>query len=116
MEKAKLLLEGQPDCEETVLAIVTQLAFVEASTPVGSNVSQHTTGAVVGFQRELEQVTVESVEIDGGQADEDGAAHIVYRRDGRCTPYRVRLVDRYSRHATIEVDAMCSVTTEMEQW
>jgi type II secretion system protein H len=67
--------------------------------------------------RVLDRVTIESVEIDGEDADhdgeaEDGAYTVLYRSNGRCMPYRVRIVDEEGEYVTIEVDGLASARTE----
>ena len=63
------------------------------------------------ISRKLDQVKIEYVEI-GGDRKTEGTARVVYESNGRCTPYRVGIVDDQKIGVTIEVDALASARTE----
>ncbi len=66
--------------------------------------------AAHALERRLEQVAIAFVERDGERI-EAGAPEVVYRVNGRCTPYRVRLSDDRGWGVTIEVDALATAET-----
>jgi competence protein ComGC len=60
----------------------------------------------------LDRVKITSVEIQRGEAKDKGTCSVVYRSNGTCDPYVVKLTDEYGVSVTIDVDALSSVTTE----
>jgi prepilin-type N-terminal cleavage/methylation domain-containing protein len=63
----------------------------------------------------LERVRVEWVELrETAAADRrtEGACSIVYRPNGTCTPYQVRLADESGAWLLVDVDALSSARTE----
>jgi type II secretory pathway pseudopilin PulG len=68
----------------------------------------------VRLERKLDRVTIESVEVAGEDQGSEGSVRVVYESNGRCIPYRVRLVDGDGTVLVIEVDALASATTERE--
>jgi Tfp pilus assembly protein FimT len=60
----------------------------------------------------LDRVKITSVEIQKGEARDKGACSVVYRSNGTCEPYVVKITDQYGVSVTIEVDALSSVKTE----
>jgi len=68
----------------------------------------------VHLERKLDRVTIESVEVAGEDQGSEGSVRVVYESNGRCIPYRVRLVDGDGTVLVIEVDALASATTERE--
>ncbi len=65
------------------------------------------------LEQTLDGVTVESLELVlENRILKDGMARILYRSNGTCTPYIVRLTDDEGRHVTLRVDALSAVETE----
>lgn len=65
--------------------------------------------------RKLDKVSIEYVEI--AEKDEkytEGTCSVVYRSNGTCTPYRVKVKDEQEVSITIDVDALSSARTEKE--
>jgi prepilin-type N-terminal cleavage/methylation domain-containing protein len=56
----------------------------------------------------LDEVTVESVTLDRMGSETGGSVAVLYRTNGRCTPYRVRLVDDKGGAIVVDVDALSS--------
>lgn len=56
--------------------------------------------------RRLEGVALEKIELEG---DADG---VVYYRNGRCTPYSLRVTDVHGKSVLVKVDALGTVVTE----
>ncbi len=65
------------------------------------------------LERRLEQIAIAAVDI-GDEHFTAGTPEIVYRTNGRCTPYRLRLADERGWGVTIDVDALSSAQTEEE--
>jgi hypothetical protein len=63
----------------------------------------------------LDAVTIESVRIgDEEKEHREGRCAVSYGSNGRCTPYKVKVVDEDGASITVEVDALSSVETEYE--
>jgi len=78
----------------------------EALTSGGSS------GAGVGvddtLDRTLDKVSIESVDIEGGQAYSSGKCQVIYESNGRCAPYEIKLMDQDGVALLIKVDALAS--------
>lgn len=70
--------------------------------------------AEVDLERPLDRVKIEAVESDNGERYTEGSYAVIYRNNGRCTPYTVRLEDLEGDVAVIDVDALASATTSLE--
>ena len=64
------------------------------------------------LSRKLDGIRIAFVEVDEDREVSEGLCMILYRSNGRCTPYRVRLVDDNDEVITVEVDALSSARTE----
>jgi hypothetical protein len=67
---------------------------------------------VAELTRKLDDVRFDYVEIAKNVRQTKGSCMAVYRSNGRCTPYDVRVVDDRGASVIIHVDALSSVTTE----
>jgi Tfp pilus assembly protein FimT len=67
-------------------------------------------------KRRLDGVRIESVEVQGAEEATytKGRCSVLYRNNGTCTPYRVRLVEDGGAEVTVDVDALSSPRTEGE--
>ncbi len=63
------------------------------------------------ISRKLDQVSFESVEIDGDVIT-SGSGAVVYSSNGRCHPYTVKISDGQGKSVVIEVDALSAAKTE----
>ena len=69
----------------------------------------------VELSRRLDKVRIESVELQEGASERgDGRHSVVYRSNGMCTPYVVKIADEQGATITIHVDAFSSAETERE--
>jgi len=62
--------------------------------------------------RRLDGVTLEPVEINGEACSGREVCSAVYYRNGRCSPYSVRISDVHGKYVLVKVDAMGSTVTE----
>jgi hypothetical protein len=62
--------------------------------------------------RKLDGITIACVENDAGDAFMDGTHQVVYHRNGRCTPFTVRLTDEGNNTMTVMVDALAGAKVE----
>jgi prepilin-type N-terminal cleavage/methylation domain-containing protein len=69
--------------------------------------------ASLALERRLEGISIAFVAIDG-EREETGSPTIVYRANGRCTPYRVRLADNRGWAIAIDVDALSTAQIKDE--
>lgn len=69
-------------------------------------------GGAVTLSRKFDGVTIEYVETDTGDTFADGTCQVVYRRNGRCTPFTVKLTDGDENSMTVVVDALASARVE----
>ncbi|MDD4873233.1 MAG: prepilin-type N-terminal cleavage/methylation domain-containing protein [Kiritimatiellae bacterium] len=64
------------------------------------------------LNRKLEDVRFDYVEIAKGTRQTKGSCVVLYRSNGTCTPYDVRVIDDRGVSVTIHVDALSTATTE----
>lgn len=64
--------------------------------------------------RQLDAVRIEYVQLENKPSETDGLVTIIYRSNGRCSPYSVRVVDEYDNAMVITVDALSSPEVERE--
>ncbi len=65
--------------------------------------------------RTLDKVRIDWVEIgETGMQATDGQAEALYRNNGTCVPYRLRLRDEQGQTILVDVDRFSSATTENE--
>ena len=69
-------------------------------------------GGAASLVRKLDGITIASVETDAGDTFIDGTRQVVYHRNGRCTPFTVRLTDGSDNAMTVMVDALASAKVE----
>lgn len=63
------------------------------------------------FTRILKGVALEYVEVEGGDRVTEGACAVLYRRNGTCRPFSVRIRDGNNNYILVKVDALSSVKT-----
>lgn len=68
----------------------------------------------INITRELDGVRIESVRLATRTGSSDGTVAVLYRSNGRCTPYEVRLVDERDAAILITVDALSSASATRE--
>ena len=71
----------------------------------------------ISLERKLEPIELEAVTVEGLDPEEEGVGSgdrvsVVYDVNGRCTPYRVVLVDRGGMRIIISIDALASSRIE----
>jgi prepilin-type N-terminal cleavage/methylation domain-containing protein len=66
------------------------------------------------LSRHLDAVRIDYVEVEHKDREAAGAVTVVYRTNGRCNPYVVRLVDEYDNAMVVTVDALSSAEVERE--
>lgn len=64
------------------------------------------------LSQRFEKVTIAYVDVRGGDRYTKGKCSVLYRSNGRCTPYEVRLVGEDGATVTLEVDALASARAE----
>lgn len=64
--------------------------------------------------RQLDRVRIESVVLDGAAAFNAGRCSILYRANGTCDPYTVKVTDEEGQGIRIEVDALSGASTRRE--
>ncbi len=87
----------------------------DLSADASSNSQVSAVGSSFALSRKLDEVRIDSVDAEN---KDKNAGHeevsIIYRSNGRCTPYRVRLVDEKGNAMVTEVDALSSPATRRE--
>lgn len=87
----------------------------DLSADAASNSQVSAVGSSFALSRKLDEVRIDSVQIENKGRDTGGdTVSIIYRSNGRCTPYRVRLVDEKGNAMVTEVDALSSPATRRE--
>ena len=69
----------------------------------------------VAIARKLDDVRIDYVELEHHDRENAGTVTVIYRTNGRCTPYEVRIVDEYDHAMIITVDALSSPETRREE-
>ncbi len=69
-------------------------------------------GGDTSLSRKLDGVSIEYVETESGDSIIDGTHQVAFHRNGRCSPFSVKLSDDRDNSVTISVDAMAGVTME----
>ncbi len=64
--------------------------------------------------RPLDAVRIEYVEVEHRDRETSGKVTIVYRSNGRCTPYVVRLVDQFGSATLTRVDALSTPNSQRD--
>jgi Tfp pilus assembly protein FimT len=64
--------------------------------------------------RQLDAVRIDSVELEHRSRESAGEVTVIYRSNGRCTPYEVRLVDEFDNAMIINVDALSTAEARRE--
>jgi prepilin-type N-terminal cleavage/methylation domain-containing protein len=65
--------------------------------------------------RTLDAVRLASVELEHRDRETAGEVAVIYRSNGRCTPYEVRIVDEFDNAMIINVDAIASASARREE-
>lgn len=71
------------------------------------------TNAFNSVEREMDGVDITMVSIDGEGTVTEGRRQVVYRSNGRCSPYKVEITDKAGDKVTIEVDALSAVNVDL---
>ena len=71
-------------------------------------------GPSLNITRQLDAVRIESVDLEHQDRQTSGSLAVLYRSNGRCTPYEVRLVDEFGSAMRITVDALSSADAKRE--
>lgn len=66
------------------------------------------------ISRQLDAVRIDSVELEHRPHETAGTVTVIYRSNGRCTPYEVRLVDEFDNAMVVTVDAISSAEARRE--
>jgi prepilin-type N-terminal cleavage/methylation domain-containing protein len=66
------------------------------------------------FTRQLDAVRIESVDLEHKDSRNSKKLAVLYRSNGRCTPYEVKLVDEFGTTMRITVDALSSAEAKRE--
>jgi prepilin-type N-terminal cleavage/methylation domain-containing protein len=90
---------------------LTNDATVFDNTNAASPEAAIQTGAAE-LSRKLDDVRFDYVEVAKGMRQTKGSCIALYRSNGTCTPYDVRVVDDRGVSVVIHVDALSSATTE----
>jgi hypothetical protein len=69
----------------------------------------------LNISRHLDSIRFDYVEVEHKDRETAGTVAVVYRTNGRCDPYVVRLVDEYDNAMVVTVDALSSVEVEREE-
>lgn len=69
-------------------------------------------GRMHTIERRLEPMRLASVEIGSESPVQHGRVEVLYHSNGRCLPYRVRLVDDRDNAVVISVDALATATVD----
>ncbi len=68
----------------------------------------------LAISRQLDAVKIDSVQVEHRPSESAGTVTVIYRTNGRCTPYQVRLLDEYDHAMVVTVDALSSVEARRE--
>lgn len=68
----------------------------------------------LSISRKIEDVQIDYVEVQHQTRESTGTVTVIYRSNGRCTPYVVRLVDERGAATLTRVDALSTPTSERE--
>lgn len=82
--------------------------------PPAGEPSQPSVSPPVTVSRQLDGVRIESVKLASRGGPAEGEIAVLYRSNGRCTPYEVRLVDERGATMRITVDALSSASAARE--
>ena len=69
---------------------------------------------VLNVTRTLDAVRIDFVEVEHQSRETTGAVVVIYRSNGRCTPYAVRIVDEFGSATLTRVDALSGPETERD--
>lgn len=96
------------------MAVLTQseVAVVFSLTEGKITVSPSDTNAFTTVDRPLDGVNISMMNIDGYGSVTEGSAKVIYRSNGRCSPYKVEIVDKEGAKVLVEVDALSSVSVD----
>jgi Tfp pilus assembly protein FimT len=64
------------------------------------------------LSRVLKNAKIDSVDIENEGMTSEGSCSVAYRRNGRCTPYSVVLIDKRGTRRTITVDSLSTARAE----
>ncbi len=85
-----------------------------STDPVSPQDGASSAAPPITITRELDGVRIESVQIANRSGASGGIVAVLYRSNGRCTPYEVRLVDERDAAIRITVDALSSASATRE--
>lgn len=64
------------------------------------------------FTRTIEDVTIASVKVEGREDATEGFCSVLFRRNGLCQPFTVKIIDRRGNNVVVKVDALAGVKTQ----
>lgn len=79
-----------------------------------SNEAPARVSPLMSVSRRLDAVRIDYVEVGNQGRESTGTVTIVYRSNGRCTPYEVRVVDEFDSATLTRVDALSTPNTERD--
>jgi len=85
-----------------------------AGEPETNGPSLTTSGSSFALTRKLDDVRIESVEVENQGKEPADTAVVIYRSNGRCTPYRVRLADEKGDAMVASVNALSGASVKRE--
>lgn len=86
----------------------------ERDAMAGTNEAPVRFSSGLSVARPLDAVSIEYVEVAHGDRETTGTVTIVYRSNGRCTPYVVRLVDEFGSATLTRVDALSTPNSQRD--
>jgi len=108
---------GAPAAAQPAAGATNRLAESAAPNPTDDSAPPPDAGASslpIDIRRELDQITITWVEIDGDARFTEGTAPIRYFPNGRCQPYEIRIEDARGAAQRIVVDALSKARTTGE--
>lgn len=66
-------------------------------------------GGIPPFERAIERVVISGIEIDGEPPRTDGTCEIIFRSNGTCRPFTVKISDPNENYILLKIDALAGV-------
>jgi len=113
---ARMARTASASMDRSSPAAVRESAIADETAGAAPSVSAPVTLPEVFLTRVLDGVMIEAVEKSGGDdgASPTGGVRVLYRTNGRCDPYEVRLRDHEQRTLRVKVDALSTPAVERE--
>jgi len=102
--------DDESDRDEEDASYLSELGLIDEADGPPEPVAS--TAAMPPIERTLDEVDIEVEGTDEDVSSDDGSITVLFRSNGRCEPYTVRLVDYQGSRVVIEVDAFGGATTE----